>query len=262
SSVTLNIIDNDSAHINFQTDIPQSAGPEFVKDTGQLFGDRGNGLAYGWDADNTANTRIRNNPRSPDFRYDSLARMQSGGVNRTWEIAVPNGLYQVRVVAGDPDFLDSIYKLSLEGSAALTGTPHDDIHWFRRTVNVQVSDGRLTLGNAAGSSNNKICFIDIKAAPLDATVGNATADIGVHLLPPPTARTSAFHWTVGRLFSDQRIEELDSRVAPSARAQIRLAQAILSGTCPTTRPLEATAPTGSSLTPARSLPTSSRPFAI
>ncbi|MGH7177793.1 MAG: hypothetical protein ACREJC_10465, partial [Tepidisphaeraceae bacterium] len=211
ASGTINIADDDQVHINFQTNIATSAGPEFVKDIGQVFADRGNGLSYGWDADNTANTRVRNNIQSPDFRYDSLAKMQDGGTSRTWEIAIPNGLYQVRLVAGDPDFTDSIYKMNLEGVSALAGTPRDDIRWFRRWVNVQVNDGRLTLTNATGSSNNKIAFIDIKSAAVGSKAGNITSDVGVHLLPPPAARSFAFAWHVPSvtLFSDRRIDELN-----------------------------------------------------
>ena len=32
------------------------------------------------------------------------------------------------------------------------------------TLNVQVNDGRLTLTNAGGAKNNRVCFIDIQAA--------------------------------------------------------------------------------------------------
>ncbi|MGH7177176.1 MAG: hypothetical protein ACREJC_07345, partial [Tepidisphaeraceae bacterium] len=177
---------------------------------GQVFGSRGNGLSYGWDADNTANTRVRNNVRSPDFRYDSLAKMQDGGNDRTWEIAIPNGLYQVRLVAGDPDFTDSIYKMNLEGVAGVTGTPRDDIRWFRRWMNVQVNDGRLTLSNSPNGSNNKIAFLDIKSAEVGSKAGNITSDVAVHLLPAPAARSFSMAWRpiTHNIFSDERIEEL------------------------------------------------------
>ncbi|MGH7180108.1 MAG: hypothetical protein ACREJC_22210 [Tepidisphaeraceae bacterium] len=206
----IDIADDDQVHINFQTNIATSAGPEFVKDIGQVFGSRGNGLSYGWDADITGSARVRNNVRSPDFRYDSLIKMQDGGANRTWEIAIPNGLYQVRLVAGDPDFTDSIYKMNLEGLAGVTGTPRDDIRWFRRWVNVQVNDGRLSLTNAVGSSNNKIAFIDIKSAKVGSKAGDVTDDTAVHLLPPPAARSFSLAWRpiTHSMFSDERIEEL------------------------------------------------------
>jgi hypothetical protein len=44
---------------------------------------------------------------------------------------------------------------------AASGTPTSSIRWFEGTVTVTVSDGRLTISNATGASNNKICFVDI-----------------------------------------------------------------------------------------------------
>ncbi|MGH7179553.1 MAG: hypothetical protein ACREJC_19415, partial [Tepidisphaeraceae bacterium] len=193
--------------INFQPAGSGSAGSGSIASVGLAFGER-NGISAGFEVDNAAATRIRNNPRSPDFRYDTFVKLRDGGVNHTWEVAVPNGLYEVRVVAGDPNATNSIYKISLEGVLALQGTPHDDVRWFRRTVNVRVSDGRLTVGNARGARNNKLAFLDIRPAKLGAEPGNVTQDIGVHLLPAPTARTSAFHWTFGDLFSRERINDL------------------------------------------------------
>src|SRR5689334_19631369 len=81
------------AGINFQKATPAAPAGYFI-DSGQVFGDRGNGLAYGWDADNTASARDRNNSLSPNQRYDTLTHMQLYGT-RTWEIAVPNGSYTV-----------------------------------------------------------------------------------------------------------------------------------------------------------------------
>src|SRR4051794_14507436 len=77
------------ANINFQKATPAAPTGYFI-DAGQVYGDRGNGLAYGWDADNTASARDRNNALSPDQRYDTVTHMQLYGT-RTWEIAVPNG---------------------------------------------------------------------------------------------------------------------------------------------------------------------------
>src|SRR5829696_8340196 len=66
------------AGINFQKSTPAAPSGYFI-DSGQVFGDRGNGLAYGWDADNTASARDRNNSLFPDQRYDTLTHMQLYG---------------------------------------------------------------------------------------------------------------------------------------------------------------------------------------
>jgi uncharacterized delta-60 repeat protein len=188
---TVTIADNDSLSLNFA---PPSA-PDFAGigtadggvDIGQAFGARGRGYFFGWDADNTANARRRNNAGSPDARYDTFNHMQKNGANRKWEIALPNGLYTVRLVAGDPSATDSAYKMSLEGQLVLSGTPSGDVRWFRSTTNVLVADGRLTLTNAAGAKNNKIAFIDIKNAGIRANAGVVTGSLPVRLYSPATA---------------------------------------------------------------------------
>src|SRR5262249_10127994 len=60
-----------NAKINFQ---PASAAVPvgYLADTGAVFGNRGNGYTYGWNADCSAYTRERNAANSPDKRYDTL----------------------------------------------------------------------------------------------------------------------------------------------------------------------------------------------
>src|SRR5262249_32931838 len=150
-----------AVNVNFQpAGAPVPAG--YVADTGAVYGNRGNGYTYGWNADNSANSRDRNAANSPDQRYDTLNHMQKpSNPNAVWEIAVPNGSYRVRLVVGDPSNFDSVYRVNVEGTLAVSGTPSGGTLWFDNTVNVTVSDGRLTVSNGAGASNNKVCFIDI-----------------------------------------------------------------------------------------------------
>ena len=135
----------------------------YVADTGSAFGARAGGLSYGWNADNAANARDRNAAGSPDQRYDTLNHMQKPGGATTWELAVPNGTYTVHVVAGDPVNTDSTYRIAVEGTVAAAGTPTAANHWVEGTVRVTVADGRLTIGNASGSTNNKIDYVDVIA---------------------------------------------------------------------------------------------------
>jgi glucose/arabinose dehydrogenase len=137
----------------------------YAPDSGALFGLRGNGLRYGWNADNSANARDRNAANSPDQRYDTFNHLQrSPNTNARWEIALPNGSYRVRVVAGDPSYFDSVYKINVEGVLVVNGTPTSAQRWIEGSTTVAVSDGRLTISNAASAANNKICFIDIASA--------------------------------------------------------------------------------------------------
>lgn len=145
--------------VNFQP--AGSAVPTgYVADAGALFGDRGNGFAYGWDL-STPYARDRNSAVSADQRFDTLNHMQKAGGGGVWEIEVPNGTYGVRVVAGDPAAYDSNYAINVEGVLAVSGKPMSTRLWFDGTKSVSVTDGRLTVSNAAGSINNKIGFIDI-----------------------------------------------------------------------------------------------------
>jgi hypothetical protein len=145
--------------VNFQTTTsPTPAG--FLADNGAVFGSRGNGQSYGWNSSASSFARDRNAGNAADQQHDTLIHTQLFGA-RTWELAVPNGSYSVHIVAGDPSFTDSVYKFNVEGQLALSGTPTSANHWIDASKTVMVSDGRLTITNAAGSVNNKIDYIEV-----------------------------------------------------------------------------------------------------
>ena len=81
--------------------------------------------------------------------------------NAVWEIAVPNGAYIVRAVAGDATDFGVTYRLAVEGVLAVNGTSSSGSRWVEGTTTVTVSDGRLTIGSAAGATANRICFVEI-----------------------------------------------------------------------------------------------------
>ncbi len=147
--------------INFQP--ASSAIPSgYLADTGLAYGNRGNGRTYGWNATITAQTRARGSSRSPDQRYDTFTFMQrSPYPDAVWEIAVPNGTYSVRAVAGDADNFDSVFRIAAEGVLTVSGTPTSAARWVEGTATVTVTDGRLTVRSASGGGNNKMCFIEI-----------------------------------------------------------------------------------------------------
>jgi glucose/arabinose dehydrogenase len=149
-----------SARVNFQP--AASAVPAgFVVDSGAAFGARGNGLSYGWNLA-TNETRDRDHPSSPDQRFDTLNHMQkASNPTARWEIAVPNGTYRVRIVAGDPAFFDGAFRIAAEGVLVVNGNPSATAPWVDSTANVTVSDGRLTLSSATGATNNKVCFVEL-----------------------------------------------------------------------------------------------------
>ena len=81
-----------------------------MQDLGQLFGDRGNGFSYGWDQDLTADGRWRQNPNSPDLRYDYRVSLKNAstvvaqGEVSGWSLALaPSGFTAATV---DTDALE------------------------------------------------------------------------------------------------------------------------------------------------------------
>jgi Putative Ig domain len=148
--------------INFQPEsAPKVSG--YLVDGGRAFGPRsGTGYSYGWNFDMPEHTRDRNSSQSPDQTRDTVILTQRIP-SCAWEIAIPNGRYLVRVVAGDPDyFADDIrYSYAVEGAVVVQGTPTSANRWFDDTDPVEVKDGRLTLENGANANRNRLCLIEI-----------------------------------------------------------------------------------------------------
>lgn len=130
-------------------------------DIGLVFGDRGNGLVYGWDRDNTINARFRSGLNPSDIRLESFVYNGHYGAY-VWEIALPEGVYAVRLVAGDPKYpTNGTYITNVEGQPILNGQATTANPWLENTIQVHVSDGRLTVTNGTGSKNNVLNLIEI-----------------------------------------------------------------------------------------------------
>jgi hypothetical protein len=144
--------------VNFQ---PSSAAVPsgYIKDAGGIYALK-NGVRYGWNKVNTT-AADRNSALSPDQRYDTLLAIQQPPGANVWEMSVPNGLYTVKVVAGDAASFASTYKIDVEGVLTVNGVPSSGSRWVEGTQTVMVSDGRLTITNGVGAVNNKICFVEI-----------------------------------------------------------------------------------------------------
>jgi beta-glucanase (GH16 family) len=148
-------------HINFTNNMNEVPSG-YINDIGLLYGERGNGFRFGWNRDNRANARDRDDPTAPDERYDSFTHMQKpGNPNAWWRIALPNGVYAVHVVAGDASAFDSVFAINVQAVPAVRGTLTSSNRFVEGTVTVSVSNGLLTVSNASGAVNNKIAFLDI-----------------------------------------------------------------------------------------------------
>jgi hypothetical protein len=115
-----------SIRINFQpASAPVPAG--YMVDGGLAFADRGNGLAYGWNS-SLSGTKDRNSTLSPDQRYDTFIATGTSSSTR-WDLALPNGIYNVFVVVGDAGASSGTYKVGVEGVVVVNGTVNTSNRW-------------------------------------------------------------------------------------------------------------------------------------
>ena len=142
--------------INFQllgADVP--AG--YVPDTGLTFAAQ-DAISFGWNVDHTDVTRDRG--VNSNQLLDTLCQFHEGGV---WELALPNGTYNVLVSVGDAS-LASTYTLIVEGVTYWQARVIRANQFLSNTSKITVADGRLTLSQGtAGELATRINFIEVSA---------------------------------------------------------------------------------------------------
>ena len=132
-----------AASVNFQaTGVTPPSG--YVADIGSVYGSRGNGFTYGWNVSHVEDARNRGG--STDIRLATLCQFRTGGV---WEIAVPNGTYNVTVGVGDGGY-PSTYTINVEGVNYWNAASLSMGQFVNQTKAVTVSDGKLTINQGAG----------------------------------------------------------------------------------------------------------------
>lgn len=153
---------NPIVNINFQpagAEVP----PGYLPDSGATYGNRGNGFNYGWNSDNSATTRERNSPLSPDQRYDTFVHLQKPeNPDAIWEIALPPGVYDIYAVGGDAQAFDGTMHTLAEGRELINGAPSPERRFVMGIASsVTVTDGRLTIRSGPQAVNNKLNFLEI-----------------------------------------------------------------------------------------------------
>jgi alpha-beta hydrolase superfamily lysophospholipase len=126
-----------------------------VADTGLTFGPR-NGLTFGWNADHSDVTRDRN--VNTNQLLDTLCHFHAGA---TWELALPNGAYNVLASIGDAANA-STHTLIVEGVTYWSARALSANQFLSSTSAVTVSDGRLTLSQgSAAEKATRINYIEV-----------------------------------------------------------------------------------------------------
>lgn len=153
------LLAGDTYLVNFQFD-EVGTPVRHLRDTGAVFGDRGNGFNYGWSSNHTDLTRVRG--IDPDLRLDTLTHVHAGGF---WEFELPNGSYEVTVAVGDPENNDGLHTVNVEGVSFFNAVADTNVAQFANH-DVTVSDGRLTLDvGTAAEKATRIDYIYIVGLP-------------------------------------------------------------------------------------------------
>jgi hypothetical protein len=147
----------------------------YLADTGQAYGVQGANGIYGWvnsstqaATANSAGAYNRTTPTTAPFDQIDARTGIMLPTNRNWEIALPNGIYDVHVVAADSTNPAMVNNLTLEGfqlhdidySTDFTLKDNGFDEYYAR---VTVADGRLTLAAGPGSVSPRLAYIDINS---------------------------------------------------------------------------------------------------
>ena len=157
--------------VNFQ--LGGAAEPtRYAPDTGEVYGDRGNGLFYGWSSDHTDVSRDRG--INADQRLDTLIHFHQG---QTWELALSDGLYEVTASIGDAQHT-STHTLNVEGTNYWNAVLLSPDNFLTQSQTVSVSDGRLTLDQgAAGEKATRIDYVQVVGLPGGPNASPATPTV-------------------------------------------------------------------------------------
>ena len=176
--------------INFQnTGAPTPLG--YCADNGSIYAGR-NGLTFGWNNDHSMQGRDRN--AVTDQRQDTFIRMQAGA---QWEIAVPNGEYDLTLSVGDATTA-STNTLNVEGITVWSAAACAAGVFQVKSLRVMVADGRLTLDNGGAADRaTALNFLDLAS---------------VNSTPPATPNGLAADYFAGTNFDQLRFSRIDRTV--------------------------------------------------
>lgn len=171
--------------VNFQDAATAQVPADFIKDAGLPYGERGNGYTYGW----VTQSSLATNSHVPmDFSADARNRKRVGisleqntfmhiqltdafptRANQergAWEIAVPNGTYQVTAMVGDQAY-DSRNRINVEGAVLINNFRGSASKAYeQKSGQFNVTDGALTI-DAVGGYNTKINSVYVQSVNVE-----------------------------------------------------------------------------------------------
>lgn len=153
------LLAGDTYLVNFQSD-EATTPTRYLRDTGDVFGERGGGFSYGWSSDHVDQARERS--AVADQRFDTLIHVEAG---QSWEFALANGQYEVTVAVGDPANDDGVHTVNVEDVNYWSAVPDGGAPQVM-TLEVTVSDGRLTIDSgAAAEKATRLNYVHIVGVP-------------------------------------------------------------------------------------------------
>ena len=142
---------------------PRRPSPATSVDTGAVYGTRQR-LELRLERQQQAASRsTATRASSPDQRYDTLIQMQNA-TNPNASLGARRPERAATACASSPATRRRTQRLQDQRrgrSGRSTARRRRDDALVDRTQTVTVSDGRLTISNGAGASNNKLCFVEI-----------------------------------------------------------------------------------------------------
>jgi beta-glucanase (GH16 family) len=169
---------------------PAIAG--YFPDHGAVFGQR-NGLEYGWTAKETHHARLRHSKLAADPRYDGLIAF---GPGQSWELAVPDGSYQVAIALGDANTTAGLHEVEVEGEA-VSFISTRKLRWQEWNLAVTITDGYLQVSAPKGIrhlKSDEINFLNVSQQPAVEAI-SAPAAPGNLTLVSATDTTAQLQWT-------------------------------------------------------------------
>lgn len=177
--------------VNFETENTGGCASGIAVDIGEAFGDRFGHLRYGWllaDSNLPVNAKMNTRNLAASLDESCVARtfihMQYGdccmdkplaGVTKdvVWKIEVPNGMYRVTAVCGDPSNVEAIYSITVNGVSVIPPqAPTTQKPEVRGSNIITVTTEELTLSAQDDGVNTKLSYVKIEKVAISAAADN------------------------------------------------------------------------------------------